>query len=642
MKTPRPHRPSPPIPTTTTILLGALATLAGSTLATLAAPTSASAQDDPTPAPTTPPPFHLATLFDLGHLLLDENGDGVPDRLGSALVLAPDPTDAERAAAAEITARLGFETMALDLPVRRGPSPGLVGILIGHRAVEAAGLSVADFGAAPGAREVIGTDVGPGSTSQTDVPTIATLTTPAGERWLAVLGDDDDALLRAARHVAGALPHVRTLSGPSLGDVADALSTWISAGDTTAPSASVAFPRATLDDGGSGVHLIADLSFDPGLGPDDAAARATEALDRLQILAWDRIGDAATGPDSADLRFPDLASITVGAGGRGVVVPTLATPPGRPRPRLRPRRRREDRPRPLQRLHDRRLPLRERHPQRDRRGHRARSRRRGRPGPGRPHGPRGHRTHHPPGPPPGEIESAAREPTMVLAGSDHPLIAELADTGKISTDALAPGHGLIEIVPDAFGSKPALVVTGADHAGATLATRRLAEVFPNVSVRGDDTPTFDDIEYELWGTLTGNTPAGQAGDRALQARPDRRGTRGRGHRHGGDSGLAGKTGGRPRRDRTRASRGLWAPVPTRAPIQPLPHFRHHRRQKCAERGPRSSTRPSTSRPRWIASGRRSSGASCPASDRASRCTSKPASRSLRKSARPLPTRPAGA
>ncbi|MCY4398427.1 MAG: M14 family metallopeptidase [Gemmatimonadetes bacterium] len=472
-------------------LLGAMIALSAPALATLAAPTSISAQEDPAPAPATPPPFHLATLFDLGHLLVDENGDGVPDRLGAALVLAPDPTDAERAAAAEITARLGFETMALDLPVRRGASPGQVGILIGRRAVEAAGLSVADFAAGPG------------------IPAVATLTTPSAERWVAVLGSDDDALLRAARLLAGALPHMRTLSGPSLTDVADELSTWISAGDTTAPSARVTFPRATLGDDGSGVHLAATLAFAPGLGPDDAAALTTDALDRLQVLAWDRIGAAATGPDSADLRFPDLASLTVGAGGRAVVVPTLATPPG--------------------------------------------------PGPvsGRAGGARNNLDlsnvyttdgfltgsnipdgigvvivpgHGAEGIPdlaarlgleatgltvplirrPSEIESAAREPTAILAGSDHPLIGELADTGKISTDDLAPGQGLIEIVPDAFGSKPALVVTGADHAGATLATRRLAEVFPSVAVRGDDTPTFDDIEYELWGTLTGHTPAGQA------------------------------------------------------------------------------------------------------------------------------------
>ena len=49
----------------------------------------------------------------------------MPDRLGATLVLAPEPTTAERVAAAEIAARLGFETMALDLPLRaRVAGPG--------------------------------------------------------------------------------------------------------------------------------------------------------------------------------------------------------------------------------------------------------------------------------------------------------------------------------------------------------------------------------------------------------------------------------------------------------------------------------------------------------------------------------------
>ena len=109
-----------------------------------------------------------------------------------------------------------------------------------------------------------------------------------------------------------------------------------------------------------------------------------------------------------------------------------------------------------------------------------------------------------------EIESASSEPTAVLVGSDNPHITELADSGKLSIDELPPGHGLIEVVPDGFGGKLALVVTGADAEGATAATKRLAEVFPNVSVRGDGFPTFDDIEHELWGTLSGYTPAGQA------------------------------------------------------------------------------------------------------------------------------------
>ncbi|MDE2806116.1 MAG: M14 family metallopeptidase [Gemmatimonadota bacterium] len=458
------------------------------TVATLLPPPPATAQQPPAP-----PPFHLATLFDIGHLLLDENGDGVPDRLGAALVLAPDPTDAERAAAAEITARLGFETMALDLPLPRGPRPGQVGILIGHRAVEAAGLSVADFGADASA------------TPAEYSPTVATHTSPSGDRWLAVLGGDEDALLGAARLLAGALPHVSTLSSPSLTDVSDELSTWLNAGDTTASAATLHFSRVTLDTSARGVHLVAGLGFESGPDP----ARATDALDQLQFLAWERLGDNAVGPDSADLRFPGLPSLTVGAGGRQVILPTLAEPGPSGGGSARPGGASSD------------LDLSNVYttdgfltgsdipsgigvvvvPGNGAEGVADLTARMGLEATGLTV-PLVRRLD--------EIESPASEPTAVLVGSDHPFIDELADSGRISTTDLGPGQGLIELVPDAFGSKSAVVVTGADQDGATLATGRLAEVFPNVSVRGDDTPTFDDIEYELWGTLSGQTPAGQA------------------------------------------------------------------------------------------------------------------------------------
>ena len=488
------------------------------------------------------PPFHLATLFDLGHLLLDENGDSVPDRLGASLILPPDPTDAERAAAAEIAARLGFETMSLDLPVRRGLQPGRVGILIGIRALETAGLSPSDFGVViapppdppdpdtgdapadtvpirdpdpglepdttPGGADTLSAD--PDSDQAPSLPadpppTIATLTTPDGARWVAVLGSDDKALLRAARHLAGSLPHVSNLSGPSLKEVTHQLGTWLAGNDSTAPSPTVTFHRATLPDTTADVHLAADLSYDD----DPGATRARYALDRLQLLAWERIGDDAHGPASDDLRFRGLAALTVEAAGRQVVLPTLVTPPaGGPGSRrsggakssldlsnlyttggflgggqipsaidvvVVPGRGAEGIPDltarmalettgftvPIVRGLD-------------------------------------------------EIESPSREPTAILVGSDNPHITELVDSGTISIEELAPGHGLIEAVPDGFGGKLALVVTGADPEGATAATRRLAEVFPNVSVRRDGAPTFDDIEHELWGTLSGYTPAGQA------------------------------------------------------------------------------------------------------------------------------------
>ncbi|MDE2877075.1 MAG: M14 family zinc carboxypeptidase, partial [Gemmatimonadota bacterium] len=453
----------------------------------------------------------------------------MPDRLGASIILPPDPTDAERAAAAEITARLGFETMSLDLPVRRGLQPGRVGILIGLRALDVAGLSPSDFGLTitpppdppdpgqEGEPADPGTDTdpdtespGPDSTPAPAIPpdpppTVVTLTAPDGARWVAVLGGNDEALLRAARHLAGSLPHVSNLSGPSLQEVTNQLGTWLAGTDSTAPAPTLDFHHATLPDSTNHVHFTATLAYDD----DPGATRARYALDRLQILAWERVGENADGPGSDDLRFRDLASLTFEAAGRQVILPTLVTPspsgPGsRPRGGAKggldlsnlyttsgflgggqipsaidvvvvPGRGAEGIPDltarmtlettgftvPIVRGLD-------------------------------------------------EIRSPSAEPTAVLVGSDNPHITELIDSGTISIDDLGPGRGLIEAVPDGFGGKRALVVTGADAEGAALATKRLAEVFPNVSVRGDGKPTFDDIEHELWGTLSGYTPGGQA------------------------------------------------------------------------------------------------------------------------------------
>ncbi len=485
---------------TARIALATSATLA--TLATLAALLATPHPTTAQPPPTTPPPLDLTTLFDFGHLLLDENGDGVPDRLGATLVLAPEPTTAERVAAAEIAARLGFETMALDLPLRRGVRPGQVGILIGHRALAPLGLSPADFGVHTPAA---GTP-----------PTVATLTTPSSDRWVAVLGGDDDAVLRAARLLAGSLPHIRSLSGPTVADVGEQLNEWLAAGDTMARSAAFSYPRVSVNGPGDEVHLFAELSFapDPEAEPPLDAATAdsltADALDRLGALARGR-ADPGTGSDSsetapADLRFRSLATVTVSGGGLQVELPAQspsAPSGGRPggsggTPDLAdlyrsggflgggdipnsvgvivvPGAGAEGVPELAARLGlettGLTLPL--------------------------------VRTTD-------EIESAAREPTMVLVGSDHPFITELADSGRIAPGELPPGHGLIELVEDAFGSRSAVVVTGSDHAGATMATRRLAEIFPGVGAWADGNPTFSDIEQELWGTLSGYTPGGQA------------------------------------------------------------------------------------------------------------------------------------
>ncbi|MDX1493503.1 MAG: M14 family metallopeptidase, partial [Longimicrobiales bacterium] len=107
------------------------------------------------------------------------------------------------------------------------------------------------------------------------------------------------------------------------------------------------------------------------------------------------------------------------------------------------------------------------------------------------------------------VERPRSQPVMILAGSGNPLTTQLADSGRIDLD-LAPGEGLIELVPDAFGSKPSLVLTGADAAGAERALEQVALTFPNLAARGDDRPTVDDVERDLWDALSGHSPAGQA------------------------------------------------------------------------------------------------------------------------------------
>jgi hypothetical protein len=99
---------------------------------------------------------------------------------------------------------------------------------------------------------------------------------------------------------------------------------------------------------------------------------------------------------------------------------------------------------------------------------------------------------------------------MVLVGTGNRLTQQLADSGRVEPNILVPGEGLIQLVPDAFGSKPALVVTGADDAGATRALEQVALTFPHLARRGDDLPTVDDVEQGLWDALAGYSPLGQA------------------------------------------------------------------------------------------------------------------------------------
>lgn len=444
--------------------------------------------------------FNLATLFEPGHLLSDENGDGVPDRISASLILPPTPTTTELAAAAEISARLGFETMALDLPLSRDVRPGLVGILVGNRAVTAAGLTLAAF--------TDGTSGGNGR--------VATLQEETGARWVALLADDNDGLLEAAHLFAGALPHTRTLSSPSLAEVSTAIVDWLVA-DTTRTDSDfeLAVHAAAVAGEADDVHVAATLGH-----PDAAVLSA--ALLRLDSLAQARApGSQIT--DSTTLRFEGLASISVSpaTGSATIVTLSTATPPPQPGPvPARPGSGGKD-GLDLSNLYtkDGALGDSDSNEIPDRvdvvlvPGESGTS---GLPDLAARLGLESTGLTLPLVELPDGIGEPSKSATMVIVGTDHPLVDELADSGRIDLSQMVPGTGLVELVPKAFGTKPALVVTGADPVGAEIATRHVAEVLPRVAggrdsgPTRDGLPTLDDLEYELWGLLSGHTPAGQA------------------------------------------------------------------------------------------------------------------------------------
>ncbi|MFZ0879425.1 MAG: hypothetical protein WA002_08015, partial [Candidatus Acidiferrales bacterium] len=60
---------------------------------------------------------HLADVFSSGWMLVDTNGDGIPDAISGKIMVPASPSSAENAAAANCAARLAFGSMGLSLPL---------------------------------------------------------------------------------------------------------------------------------------------------------------------------------------------------------------------------------------------------------------------------------------------------------------------------------------------------------------------------------------------------------------------------------------------------------------------------------------------------------------------------------------------
>jgi zinc carboxypeptidase len=442
---------------------------------------------------TDDPPFAIADFFAPGRVFQDRNDDAVIDFVDARLALAAKPTDAEVAAAANVAARLGFETTAMDLPVAIGnPSEGddTATVYVGAKALTEAGVSLASIDA---------TGLKPGD------GLVAAFTSAKGH-GIAVLGGDDAGVTAAAVAFAGRLPFVGDQKSASVDRIAGDVKEFLAA--KAIPALTAIAPAVYVKSGSDTIErVVVDVQLSAG-----DYVKAQVALNQFK----------ATAPRDAKrpLSYPQLHELRIrlrsARGGASTIdLPRAAAPEPSSQPPAR------------------------------------------RPGGGTKEaldlssfyaidGALGDSDNNlipdrvdavisaAGDAPAGVIDLAARlglestgiaiplvkpapsttapqsEPTLVLVGVSHPLVEQLAKEHKWEPPALQPGEGLIQVVRKAFGEKSAVVVTGGDEAGLERALTQLAERFPHIHARGKDRPTLDDVEDGLRRFLGGRTPAGQA------------------------------------------------------------------------------------------------------------------------------------
>ena len=178
-------------------------------------------------APADTAPLGLAEFFKPGVVFQDRNDDGVVDFVDARIALAPAPSAAESAAAADVAARLGYETTAMSLPLDiadaragRRPSVGAT-VFIGARALAHANVAADSVGA---------------SALKAGEGAVAAFTV-GGQPAVAVLGGDDEGLSAAAVMLAGHLPHVWSQKAPTIDTIASEVRAFLSGKGVTPVSA---------------------------------------------------------------------------------------------------------------------------------------------------------------------------------------------------------------------------------------------------------------------------------------------------------------------------------------------------------------------------------------------------------------------
>jgi hypothetical protein len=446
-------------------------------------------------APAEIAPAALADFFKPGVVWQDRNGDGAIDFVDARIVLPEQPTSAELAAAADVAARLGFETSAMDIPVvrqeagepSRGPS-----IFVGNKSLSRAGVSLESIGGA-------GLKAGDGLVAAFSV---------AGHPAVAVLGGDEAGLTAAAVMLAGYLPFLKDQTSVTTDKIAGDVKEFLSGKGVNAAS-SVAPSVFVRDKGAGAERVVVELQMANG----GDLVKAQVALMQFKALNSRDPKRPLSYADARSLRIRLRASgsgaITVDMPAAPAPVAAAAPPPAR-RPGGGAK---ENFDLSTFYANEGALADSDNNLIPDRvdvllsadgagtDGIVDLAARLGLESTG---------VSLPIAKPAKAIAAPDSEPILVLIGTSHPVIDTLIKSHKWEPPPLQPGEGLIQIVHKAFGEKSALIVTGGDAAGVDRAVRQLAEKFPHIWARGKDRTTLDEVEDDVRKFAAGRSPAGQA------------------------------------------------------------------------------------------------------------------------------------
>ena len=456
----------------------------------------------------------LSDVFSLVRgMVRDSNGDGLADMVAARVIVPAKPSSEDVMAAANVAARLGYETLAMNLPLvlredEAAHAPeSVLRILIGRE------NSMVKKLAEQGVIDIKSLKPGQGLVALVALP-------PGGEDGLAVVGGDDEGTLTAALELAARLPRIWSMSGITLSGIEEQALRYLRAKGVAAFSANIS--SMIVDSDRRGIARV-DLRIQVGAA-DGAKSRALlEELD----LAHRR------GFEPKTLDFANIAATAceVVAGGKSVgqvevrrsgldsraLTPPIDpdelaqdTPPGSPPPSAPAKNFDLTSPYSIEGWFGDAYPdlIADRTETSIIIGDAAESL-------GAAHiaarlGLETTGITLPISKIDRKVKEPNREASPILVGRNNTLVQQLVKIGKTRLDDLQSGDGMVHLVPKAFGNATATIAAGADASGTWAACEYLARRLPYVWDVARGAVTLDDVVTQVNRFFQAKSGAGQA------------------------------------------------------------------------------------------------------------------------------------